>query len=337
MPGANVDGLLRSCVAAMCLAAGVLHVSAAADHRGMGGHVAFFVLIAMAQTALAASVAWGRSAGWLTLAALGNLAVALVWVLSRTTGLPVDGSSTPEAMGFKDGIATLLELGAVAGAGMWWLLPDSARQLPLQSRRLAWAMLGTGVWALGASGLFAGHTHSAGHTHGAGHGHGTHPVNGAAHLAAPEAGDGHGDHGHPAATAAAVAPTTGGHHHSDGAGGPAVSPAAHHHEHTARPVGSVAASGSHDGGHHDVTAASPVPHQASGHRHATAVGGPAPAGDDDGHDGAHDHDGNDDHHGTSPDRDDRAHDHDHDGSAEDRDDGEGGSALDELLKLIQPR
>lgn len=331
MPGADVDGLLRSAVAAMCLAAGVLHVSAAADHRGMGAHVAFFVLVAVGQTALAAALVWARPAGWLSAAALGNLAVAGVWVLSRTTGLSVDGSSVPEAIGFKDGITTLLELGAVAGAGMWWLLPASARRLPLQSRRLASVMLGTGVWALGASGLFAGHTHSAGHTHGAAHDHGAPQADHGAsrHDAEP----GQLDHGHGAETVAASAPTAGGAHHHDGGAEPAAPSAAHyHHSDGGIPrVSSAPAADAQDHAHHGVSEASPVPQKATGHRHAGAGSDPGPAdeGKGEGHD--HDHDG----HGQAHGDDGHGHDHNHEGSGNDRNDD--GSALDQLLKLIQPR
>src|SRR5687768_7406227 len=172
MPGTDVDGLLRSGVASLCLAAAALHMSAAADHAGMASHEAFFVLVAIGQSALAAAVLWGCPGRWLAAAAGGNLAVVLIWALSRTTGLPVDGTSASEAIGFKDGISTVLELGVIASAGLWWLLPEAARHAVIPSRRLASAVMGTGVWALGASGLFAGHTHSAGHTHGAAHAHG---------------------------------------------------------------------------------------------------------------------------------------------------------------------
>ena len=137
MPGTDVDGLLRSAVASLCLAAGVLHMSAAADHAGMANHVAFFVLVAIGQSALAAAVLWGRPRRWFAAAAGANLAVVVVWALSRTTGLPVDGTSVPEAIGFKDGISTVLEIGVLAGAGLWWLLPETARHAVIPSRRLA--------------------------------------------------------------------------------------------------------------------------------------------------------------------------------------------------------
>lgn len=325
MPGADVGGLLRSGVISLCLAAGVLHVSAAADHRGMAGHVAFFLVVAVVQSALAAAILLARPAPWLAVGAAVNLAVALVWVLSRTTGLAIDGSSAPEAIGFKDGIATMLEIGAAAGAGLWWLLPDGARRVALPSGRLATTLLGTGVWAVSAAGLFAGHTHSPGHTHAAQHAHAAaapnaveHPHSGApghqddhARLATHHAvAAGSGDDGHPHATASQVAT-----HH----------PADHHHEPEARPTpGLTSAAGAHDHGtvHHNEAQAAPshaAPGHAAGDRHDHAPA--SPAEDDSGH--------------VSDDHD---HNHDEGGSGNGTGDEDGGaSPLEEVLKLIQPR
>ena len=321
MPGADVGGLLRSGVISLCLAAGVLHVSAAADHRGMAGHVAFFLVVAVVQSALAAAILLARPARWLAVGAAVNLAVALVWVLSRTTGLAVDGSSASEAIGFKDGIATMLEIGAAAGAGLWWLLPDGARRVALPSGRLATTLLGTGVWAVSAAGLFAGHTHSPGHTHAAQHAHAPaapnvveHPHSGApghqddhARLAAHDAVPaGSGDGGHPHAAASQVA---------------THDPADHHHEPEARPTpGRTSAAGAHDHGtvhHHNEAQAAPSHAAGDRHDHAPA----SPAQDDPGHVG-----------------DDHDHNHDEGGSGNDTGDEDGGaSPLEEVLKLIQPR
>lgn len=332
MPGVDVGGLLRSVVAATCVAAGVLHLSAAADHRGMGGHVAFFVLVAAAQSALGAAVLWTRRPGrWLAAAAAANLAVVIVWAVSRTAGLPVDGNSTAEAMGFKDTISSLFELGAVAGAGMWWLLPEPARQLPLASRRLASAMLGTGVWVFGASGLLAGHTHSAGHTHTGGHGHGT--AGAQAPAQAGSAGHSHGANGPGAEAAHASVPARHADHaHAADVVATELTAAAHQHS------GSAALATSEHGAHHHTpasrAAASSVPGPGPDvHDHGHEVREPAPvtAGSGEGHDhegshgqghgsGGDDQQGHDDHHGHP-------------------DDGEEspGSPLDDVLKLLQPR
>jgi hypothetical protein len=335
MPGADVGGLLRSGVAYLCLAAGVLHVSAAADHRGMAGHVAFFLVVAVGQSALGAAILLARPGRWLALGAGVNLAVALVWVLSRTTGLPVDGSSPAEAIGFKDGIATMIEMGAAAGAGLWWLLPDGARRVALPSGRLAATMLGTGVWAVGAAALFAGHAHSPGHTHAAQHAHATGtpnaaPPNVAAH---PHGGDPghHGDQARPPAHGAiAAGPVDGGHTHA--AASQAAPHADHHHGPQGRaPVITTSAAGAHDHGsrHHSSEtqpASSPaaVPH----HDHIA----PGPAQGDSGQ-GGESHAGDHRHSGDNHD-----HNHEEGGSGESRGDEDGGaSPLEDILKLIQPR
>jgi hypothetical protein len=328
MPGADVGGLLRSGVASLCLAAGVLHVSAAADHRGMAGHVAFFLAVAAAQSALGAAVLIAaRPARWLTVSALVNLVVAIVWVLSRTSGLPVDGTSAPEALGFKDGISTMIEIGAAAGAGLWWLLPDGARRVALPSGRRAATLLGTGVWAVGAAGLFAGHTHSPGHPHSGD------PVR-------------HDDHA-PRAAQDAVAAGAGddGHPHAAAAQGAAHDPADHHRAPEARlaAVGTSVA-GVHDHGARHLNGEDPpAPGSTAGHRHEPATAGPAQdhsghgAAGHGGEAGGHSNDGSagGDHRHSGDDHD---HNHDEGGSGKGRGDEDGGaSPLEDVLKLIQPR
>jgi hypothetical protein len=317
MPGVDVGGMLRSGVAALCLAAGVLHVSAAADHRGMAGHVAFFLAVAVVQSALATAVLWGRPGRWLAAGAVVNLAVAFVWVLSRTTGLPVDGSSAPEAIGFKDGISTMLEIGAAAGAGLWWLLPDGARRVGLPSGRLATAVLGTGVWAVGAGGLFAGHAHSPGHTHAgaAEHAHAAPYPAGAEQAHAREAGH-HDDHAASSATGAATRPGDDGHAHTAAPDSATHDTAEHHHRPEARLAAiTTSAAGGHDhGGSHQQSEAQPVPERAAGHHHDPVAADRGQPGDD------------------------HEHHHDEGGSGSDKRDEDGGaSPLEDVLKLIRPR
>lgn len=332
MPGADVGGLLRSGVASLCLAAGVLHVSAAADHRGMAGHVVFFLVVAVAQSALGAAVLLARPGRWLAVGTAVNLAAALVWVLSRTTGLPVDGSPAPEAIGFKDGIATMIEIGAAAGAGLWWLLPDGARRVALRSGRLAVTLLGTGVWAVGAAGLFAGHTHSSGHTHAAQHAHATPAPHGSEHPPSEDPGH-HDNHVRRAAhDISAAGSGDGGHTHTAVSHGTAHDAADHHRAPEAHgPALRTSAAAVHDHGSTDrPSETQPVPDPAAGHHHDEVAAGPAqdgPGRGGEGHDDQHPGDDND-------------HDHNHDEnrSGEGKGDEDGGaSALEDVLRLIQPR
>ncbi|HKY76956.1 MAG TPA: hypothetical protein VJS45_12495 [Acidimicrobiia bacterium] len=343
MPGADVGGLLRSGVASLCLAAGVLHVSAAADHRGMAGHVAFFLVVASLQSALGAAVLLARPGRWLAVATAVNLAAALVWTFSRTTGLPVDGSPVPEAIGFKDGITTMIEIGAAAGAGLWWLLPDGARRVVLPSGRLATTLLGTGVWAVGAAGLFAGHTHSPGHTHAAQHARATSAASADAHPHSGESGH-HDDHARRAGDDGSTAVSgdgasgDGAHDHANASHGAAHHLAGHRHgAESQAPALRTPAAGAHDHDprhHHD--AAQPVPGHAAGHHHDQVA--TAPAQDGPGHGGeghGHRHDG-----GAGGDHRHPADDHNHEdnGSGRGRGDEDGGaSPLEDVLKLIQPR
>ena len=135
--GGDVEGLLRGGIASMALGAAFIHASVVPDHQGLRLHVAFFLVTALVQSGLAAVVLRGRSGRWLALSAAVNGVIAVIWVLSRTTGLPVEGATTAEPMGFKDAISTLLEIGVVAGAGLVAVLPEASRRVPLAVNSLA--------------------------------------------------------------------------------------------------------------------------------------------------------------------------------------------------------
>jgi hypothetical protein len=105
-------------IALASIAAGAINLTAAATVGSTNAqNMTFFVVITVAQ------VAWGVVAlvraprWWLALGALANLAVAAVWVVSRTAGLPVG----PEAhvtlpAHFPDVLATILAIVVVVGA-----------------------------------------------------------------------------------------------------------------------------------------------------------------------------------------------------------------------------
>ena len=159
MADRDVEGLLRWSLACMALASAVIHASAAADHPGLRLQVAFFLVLAAVQGALAAAVLHGRSGRWVAVTAAINGAVAVVWVLSRTVGLPVEGAAAAEPIGFKDGISTLLEVGIVAGAGLLAALPEAGRRIALTTGPLASIVIAASACGLGVSGVLARHTH----------------------------------------------------------------------------------------------------------------------------------------------------------------------------------
>lgn len=105
-------------VAGLAVAAGVIHSVALVQHFGESVlYGAFFAIVAACQ------LAWGA---WvyrrpdkprtLAAAAIANLAIAAIWALSRTTGLPLGPEAgQPEAPGVLDLLATFDELAIAAG------------------------------------------------------------------------------------------------------------------------------------------------------------------------------------------------------------------------------
>ncbi|MDQ6749771.1 MAG: hypothetical protein M3Z33_03305 [Actinomycetota bacterium] len=150
-------------VAALSLVAGVIHAVAMVQHFDEGLlYGSFFAVVAACQ------LAWG---GWvyrrsttrrsLVLAAVANIAVAGVWVVSRTVGVPLGPEAgLPEAPGLIDLIATLDEM-AIAGSvlaithpagrlGSW--LGGLTTQ---QEKRIGVALITATLFGL----LLAGHAH----------------------------------------------------------------------------------------------------------------------------------------------------------------------------------
>lgn len=104
--------------------AGVIHLVAAAEHVGGDGSLgAFFLLVGAGQLGAARLVHRDPSdRSLLALGAAGSVAIALLWILSRTAGVPFGpDAGQVVSVGVADTIATLLELGfaALAATVMW--------------------------------------------------------------------------------------------------------------------------------------------------------------------------------------------------------------------------
>jgi len=104
--------------------AGLIHLVASVEHFGVDWELgAFFVIVAIAQFAAAWLIYRDAAVPHLlALVAAGSVAVALLWVFSRTTGLPFGPDAGRVAkVGVGDTIATLLELAfaALAGLVLW--------------------------------------------------------------------------------------------------------------------------------------------------------------------------------------------------------------------------
>lgn len=94
-------------------AAGLIHVVATIEHvREYALYAVFFALLAPAQFAWGAAL-YRRARRWLMwVGAAASLAVVAVWIMSRTSGMPLgpDGAWKPEPVGALDGVATADEI-----------------------------------------------------------------------------------------------------------------------------------------------------------------------------------------------------------------------------------
>ena len=129
-------------IAGLSLTAGLIHaVMSAAHFEESFLFGCFFVAAAGFQ------IAWGvalyRSDGraWLRAGALVNLGVVLVWLLSRTVGLPIGPEPwTPESVGVLDVVVSVDEL-LLAGLALGVLAP----------RRVARRLAVGATWAAGSA------------------------------------------------------------------------------------------------------------------------------------------------------------------------------------------
>ncbi|MGZ8665887.1 MAG: hypothetical protein ACXWZM_02105 [Solirubrobacterales bacterium] len=147
--------LLLSAAILSCAAA-LIHAAVTPSHfEEYWGFGAFFVVVAILQLGWAELLRRGDpDRRILILGAVGNLAVALIWLISRTAGLPFGpGAGQAEGVGFQDVLATLDEIGIA--------LLVAAVLLPAM-KRPSQAIL-TGAWILAALSIVAaflgGHSH----------------------------------------------------------------------------------------------------------------------------------------------------------------------------------
>ena len=156
LAGALVPGL-----ALLSGGAGIIHLSVVAEHaqeaRLFG---AFFLASGIAQLGWAVLASGAISRRAVLAACIGNAAIVALWVVSRTSGLPIGpGSGTPESVGFADVVATGYE--ALIVVGSIWLLRSQGRPFGASMvslvRRISLAILLplTLAAALSGAGVFA--------------------------------------------------------------------------------------------------------------------------------------------------------------------------------------
>ncbi|MDQ4131693.1 MAG: hypothetical protein M3179_00445 [Actinomycetota bacterium] len=118
-------------VLALAAAAG-LHLAAFSQHLGEGVAVAtFFLVVAALQLGAAAAVRGGISTTAGTAIVIGNVALVVLWAVSRTWGVPAGPhAGTAEPVGILDSLAVATEAIAIVG-----LLLVPGRTPAVRSRR----------------------------------------------------------------------------------------------------------------------------------------------------------------------------------------------------------
>ena len=118
--------------------AGTIHLAVAAEHyREFAVYGLFFISLGIAQIAWSAFIAIrGLSRPLLLIAAVGNAGIAALWIVSRTSGVPIGPEPwVPESVGFAGIVATVFEVMLVSSAA--WRMAGRPRT-PRRWARLAW-------------------------------------------------------------------------------------------------------------------------------------------------------------------------------------------------------
>jgi hypothetical protein len=104
-------------LASLSAGAAAIHFAVIFEHFAVYAlYGAFFVVIAWAQMIWAPLLLWRPSRLWLWLGAAGNALVVVVYVASRTAGLPLGpDAGHPEPAGGLDLVSVVLELAVIAG------------------------------------------------------------------------------------------------------------------------------------------------------------------------------------------------------------------------------
>jgi hypothetical protein len=135
----------RMLLALLSLAAATIHVAVMEDHFAeFFAFGVFFAAVAWLQVAWAVGILVAPSRPLLWAAVVGNVVVVVVWVVSRTTGLPFGPEpGVAEAAGFLDVFSTILELVLAAGAGV--LLVQRGSEVLVAGRAAVALVVGVGL------------------------------------------------------------------------------------------------------------------------------------------------------------------------------------------------
>jgi hypothetical protein len=130
----------QASLAALSMAAAAIHFAVMGEH--FAEYVAFgvfFSVVAWLQAMWAVGVTVLPSKRLLLVGLVGNALVVLVWLFSRTTGLPIGPEAgVPEPAAFVDVLSTILEVAIVVGTAMLLL---RGRPTPSVRGRPVWLRL----------------------------------------------------------------------------------------------------------------------------------------------------------------------------------------------------
>jgi hypothetical protein len=157
-------GWPQATLATLSAGAGAIHLAVASEHYAVYPlYGVFFIVLGISQVAWACVAISGASRALMLAAAL-NLFVVAVWVVSRTTGMPIGPEpGAPESVGLPDVVATAFEM-ALGGCGLWFLGGRRGeRDGPWTTARLLGWVLPPLVMAVGVLAvLTAGGVHEVG-------------------------------------------------------------------------------------------------------------------------------------------------------------------------------
>jgi hypothetical protein len=141
------DRVLGALVASSLAAAGVHAGVAGAHFREAEAFGVFFTLTAAFQTGWPIAMVRWPSRRLAAVGAVGSAGLILLWIVSRTVGLPLGPDRwTPEAIGAADALATACE--AVAVAGVVWLFSVGWRPRTVTRTAVAGSAI-RAAWVLG--------------------------------------------------------------------------------------------------------------------------------------------------------------------------------------------
>lgn len=140
----------------LALTAGAVHLGQVGIHLAEGWPIAgFFLLVGVIQVAAGGLLLRSRPRPWFWLGIAGSATVIVVWVVSRTLGLPFVEGGEPEPVGVADGVASLTEAWTIVGLGAY-LAETTPRWRPVMLGLAASILLGlTALWWVAADvGIF---------------------------------------------------------------------------------------------------------------------------------------------------------------------------------------